>query len=70
MTGPRQFRVDADRTRFFDTLEEARTFAQWNFPAVILQRTVLPDGHLQWREVLRFDWRWNEALGRPEIGFG
>ena len=50
----------------FDDLEEAKAFAKHNFPAVILERTTV-DGKLSWREVMRFDWHWNEERGEPVI---
>jgi hypothetical protein len=54
--------ADATRSVAFDTLDEAKAFAKHNFPAVILEHTT--DG---WREVLRFDWHWNEERGEPVI---
>ena len=68
MSRPRYF-VDARRSIPFDSLEEAKAFAQQNFPAVILERFDEPDGSFVWREILRFDWRWDEARNEPVIGF-
>jgi hypothetical protein len=69
MTPPRYF-VDARRSVPFETLEEAKTFAQQNFPAVILERVDGLDGKFSWREVLRFDWRWDTQRHIPVIDFG
>jgi hypothetical protein len=68
MNKPRFF-VDAHCSVPFDSLDEARVFAQQNFPAVILERIDLPDGAFHWQEVLRFDWHWDEELGTAVIGF-
>lgn len=64
-----RFFVDARRSVGFDTLEQAKEFARVNFPAVILERKDLPDGTFEWREVLRYDWRWDPIRQRPEIDF-
>jgi len=64
---PRYF-VDARRSIPFDDLETAKEFAKQNFPSVILERDE-SSGRLVWREILRFDWHWDEALGEPRIGF-
>jgi hypothetical protein len=63
--------VDARRSVSFDTLEEAKIFAQNNFPAVILERRDRADGATppEWIEVLRFDWHWNAEKGAPVIEF-
>ena len=60
----RRYMVDAARSVAFDTLEEAKAFAKLNFPAVILERA---DDGKSWREVMRFDWHWNEQRGEPVI---
>jgi hypothetical protein len=71
MTRPKhRYFVDARRSVPFDTLEEAKEFAQQNFPAIILERVDLSDGSFEWREVLRFDWVWDHELGQAKIGFG
>jgi hypothetical protein len=62
----KRYMVDANRSVAFDTLDEAKAFAKHNFPAIILERTEA-DGKPSWREVLRFDWHWNEARGEPVI---
>jgi hypothetical protein len=69
MTPPRYF-VDARRSVPFDTLEETKSFAQQNFPAVILDRIDSLDGKFSSREVLRFDWRWNAQRHVSVIDFG
>ncbi len=56
------YMVDAARSVSFDSLEDAKTFARNNFPAIILER--VGNG---WREILRFDWHWNEERGEPVI---
>lgn len=63
----KRYMVDSHRSVSFDTLDEAKTFAKLNFPAVILERVVGNDGKSSWREVLRFDWHWNEERGEPVI---
>jgi hypothetical protein len=68
MNRPRYF-VDARRSVPFDSLDEAKAFARHNFPAVILERVDEPDGRFAWHEILRFDWRWDEARGEPVIAF-
>ncbi len=68
MKSPRYF-VDARRSVGFDDLEKAKTFAQANFPAVILERRDSPDGKFVWQEILRFDWRWDSQRGMPVIDF-
>ncbi|MBI2389953.1 MAG: hypothetical protein HYV09_10215 [Deltaproteobacteria bacterium] len=65
----KRYMVDARRSVSFDALEEAKIFAQNNFPAVILERRVGPDGRPIWVEVLRFDWHWNAERGEPAIEF-
>ena len=47
--------------------DEAKSFARQNFPAVILERVDGADGRVAWHEILRFDWRWDEARGEPVI---
>ncbi len=64
---PRYF-VDARRSVGFDDLETAKEFAKQNFPCVILERDE-SSGRLEWREILRFDWHWDEEHGEPRIGF-
>ena len=68
MKRPRYF-VDARRSVPFDDLEEAKAFARHNPPAVILERRDQPDGRILWEEILRFDWRWDEARGEPVLDF-
>jgi hypothetical protein len=63
----KRYMVDAHRSVSFDSLEEAKSFARNNFPAVILERTTDERGALTWREVMRFDWHWNEERGAPVI---
>lgn len=62
----KRYLVDARRSVTFDTLDEAKAFAKHNFPAVILER-VTEEGRPSWREILRFDWHWNEKRGEPVI---
>ncbi|MBK9260884.1 MAG: hypothetical protein IPM54_13835 [Polyangiaceae bacterium] len=69
MIPPRYF-VDARRSVPFGTLDEAKAFAQQNFPAVILERVDESDGKFSWREILRFDWRWDEERCVPVVDFG
>jgi hypothetical protein len=47
--------VLADRARGFDALEDAKRFALSNFPAVICERHIRPDGTSELREILRHD---------------
>lgn len=63
----KRYMVDARRSVSFDTLEEAKVFAQNNFPAVILERRDRQGGRPEWIEILRFDWHWNEERGEPVI---
>lgn len=65
----KRYFVDARRSVPFDTLEEAKVFAQNNFPAVILERQQGSDGRPTWVEVLRFDWHWSAERGEPVIEF-
>lgn len=61
--------VDARRSVSFDDLEQAKTFAQNDFPAVILERRDGPEGRPAWVEALRFDWHRNHERGGPVIEF-
>jgi len=63
----KRYMVDSHRSVAFDSLDDAKDFARHNFPAVILERGTDENGRLTWREILRFDWHWNEALGKPVI---
>jgi hypothetical protein len=58
----KRYMVDAARSVAFDSLEDAKTFARNNFPAIILERV---EG--EWREIMRFDWHWNAERGEPVI---
>ena len=51
-----RFVVFAQRLRGFDTLEEAERFARANFPAVICERLVGPDGTSELVETSRHDY--------------
>ena len=62
----KRYMVDASRSVAFDSLDEAKQFARNNFPAIILERSTEADGPM-WREILRFDWHWNEERGEPVI---
>jgi hypothetical protein len=65
----KRYMVDARRSVSFDDLEEAKTFARNNFPAVILERRDTAEGRPAWVEVLRFDWHWSHERGEPVIEF-
>ncbi len=51
-----RFVVFADWLKGFDTLEEARTFAQLNCPSVICERVATADGGSELQEIMRHDW--------------
>ena len=66
----KRYFVDARRSIPFDSLEEAKAFARQNFPAVILEQVDQPGGSFVWREILRFDWRWDSERNGPVIDLG
>jgi len=57
---PHRYVVLADRARGFDTLEEAKSFALANLPAVICE-WVEHDKKKQLVERMRHDWNYDEA---------
>ena len=62
--------VLARRVRGFDTLEEAKAFALANYPAVICERTVMPDGTSNLVEVMRHDFLFDEQRGEWRVLLG
>ena len=52
--------VFADRMRGFDSVDEARSFAIANPPAVICERRKRPDGRSILEELQRYDWLYDE----------
>jgi hypothetical protein len=56
--------VFAERIRGFDSIEEARTFARANVPAIVCERRVAPDGTSELHEIFRHDLLYDE--GRAE----
>ena len=63
----KRYMVDSHRSVAFDSLEDAKLFARNNFPAVIMERTTDERGRVGWREIMRFDWHWNEERGEAVI---
>ncbi|MBI4702863.1 MAG: hypothetical protein HY744_17235 [Deltaproteobacteria bacterium] len=53
--------VLAERLRGFDTLDEARRFAQANVPSVICERRARPEGGSVLVEILRHDFLYDPA---------
>lgn len=63
-----KYRVDAKKTKFFNSLNEAREFARRNFPAVIMLREKI-NHEVLWCEIERFDRYYNEKKQKWTIGF-
>ncbi|MBI4706252.1 MAG: hypothetical protein HY744_34580 [Deltaproteobacteria bacterium] len=61
--------VLADRLRGFDTIEEARCFAQANVPSVICERLPRPQGGTVLVEILRHDFVYDAARREWRIMF-
>jgi hypothetical protein len=63
-----RFVVLADRVKGFDTLEEAKRFAQGNLPAVICER-VSTDGGSTLVEVMRHDFDYDAERDEWRVMF-
>jgi hypothetical protein len=62
--------VFAQKLRGFDTLEEARRFAQMNYPAVLCERQCRPDGSSELVEIVRHDYLYDADRGEWRIMLG
>jgi hypothetical protein len=61
--------VLAERLRGFDTLDEAKRFAEVNVPSVICERRPGPEGGTVLVEILRHDFVYDAPSGRWRIKF-
>src|SRR5689334_13473081 len=62
--------VFAERLRGFDTLDEAKAFAQANVPSVICERRRTPEGASQLVEILRHDFLYDRERKEWRIMMG